>query len=202
MAKKNEKTTTPAKPADKKAEAKPAAASKTAAKPASASAAAAAPAKPLTEAEKAKALAAKIAQQKAAKAGKLQKKGPAAVVKEKTKIRTSVHFHLPKTLRLQRNPKYERKSIPHRPRLDKYSILKHPLCTESAMKQIEENNTLTFIVDLRASKRHIQQAVKQLYEITAVKVNTVVRPDGTKKAYVRLSPDHEALEVANTIGII
>jgi large subunit ribosomal protein L23Ae len=70
------------------------------------------------------------------------------------------------------------------------------------MKQIEENNTLTFIVDLRASKRHIQQAVKQLYEITAIKVNTVVRPDGTKKAYVRLSPDHEALEVANTIGII
>jgi len=132
----------------------------------------------------------------------LQKKGPAAVVKDTKKIRTSVHFHLPKTLRLQRNPKYERKSIPHRPRLDKYSILKHPLCTESAMKQIEENNTLTFIVDLRASKRHIQQAVKQLYEITAVKVNTVVRPDGTKKAYVRLSPEHEALEVANTIGII
>jgi large subunit ribosomal protein L23Ae len=70
------------------------------------------------------------------------------------------------------------------------------------MKQIEDNNTLTFIVDLRANKRHIAQAVHQLYEIKVARVNTLIRPDGTKKAYVRLSPDHEALEVANTIGII
>ena len=33
-------------------------------------------------------------------------------------------------------------------------------------------------------------------------VNTLIRPDGLKKAYVRLTPDHEALEVANRIGII
>ena len=28
------------------------------------------------------------------------------------------------------------------------------------------------------------------------------RPDGTKKAYVRLTPDYDALDVANKIGII
>lgn len=28
------------------------------------------------------------------------------------------------------------------------------------------------------------------------------RPDGTKKAYVRLAPDYDALDVANKIGII
>lgn len=28
------------------------------------------------------------------------------------------------------------------------------------------------------------------------------RPDGTKKAYVRLTQDHDALDVANKIGII
>jgi large subunit ribosomal protein L23Ae len=28
------------------------------------------------------------------------------------------------------------------------------------------------------------------------------RPDGTKKAYVRLTADHDALDVANKIGII
>jgi large subunit ribosomal protein L23Ae len=70
------------------------------------------------------------------------------------------------------------------------------------MKQIEDNNTLTFIVDLKATKRHIAKAVKSLYEISVAKVNTLIRPDGFKKAYVRLTPDHEALEVANTIGII
>lgn len=30
----------------------------------------------------------------------------------------------------------------------------------------------------------------------------VCRPDGTKKAYVRLTPDYDALDVANKIGII
>lgn len=90
-------------------------------------------------------------------------------------IRTSVHFRRPKTLRLARNGKYERKSVPGRNKLDKYQIVKFPLCTESAMKQIEDNNTLTFIVDLRSTKRQIAQAVKSMYEIDIVKVNTLIR---------------------------
>lgn len=85
---------------------------------------------------------------------------------------------------------------------DKYAVIKYPLCTESAMKQIEDNNTLTFIVDVLASKYNIAAAVKELYDIEIVKVNTLIRPDGLKKAYVKLTEDHEALEVANTIGII
>jgi len=137
---------------------------------------------------------------KAKKAAVSVKKG--VNVKAKKKIRTTVHFYRPKTLKLQRNPKYERSAFPKRNKLDKYTIIKYPLCTESAMKQIEDNNTLTFIVDIRSNKRTIAAAVKSLYEIEIVKVNTLIRPDGLKKAYVRLSPDHEALEVANTIGII
>jgi len=70
------------------------------------------------------------------------------------------------------------------------------------MKQIEDNNTLTFIVDLGSTKRTIKSAIKSLYDIDVVNINTLVRPDGKKKAYARLSPDHEALEVANRIGII
>lgn len=137
---------------------------------------------------------------KAAKAAKAVKKGVNS--KSSIKIRTSVHFKLPKTLSLPRTPKYQRKCVASLPRLDKYSIVKYPLCTESAMKQIEDNNTLTFICDMFANKRNIAQAVKELYEIDIVKVNTLVRPDGKKKAYVRLTSDHDALEVANRIGII
>eukprot|EP00971_Amphidinium_carterae_P223508 4434653-Amphidinium_carterae.2 len=33
-------------------------------------------------------------------------------------------------------------------------------------------------------------------------VNTLIRPDGQKKAYVRLTSDYDALDVANRIGII
>ena len=51
------------------------------------------------------------------------------------------------------------------------SIIKAPLTTESAMKKIEDNNTLVFIVDPKANKRQIKNAVNQLYEIKALKVN-------------------------------
>ncbi|GIY56200.1 60S ribosomal protein L23a [Caerostris darwini] len=118
------------------------------------------------------------------------------------KIRTTVQFRRPTTLSLKRNPKYPRKSCPKRPRFDQWSTIKHPLTTESAMKKIEDNNTLVFIVHKRANKPQIRYAVKKLYNIDVQKVNTLIRPDGQKKAYVRLAADYDALDVANKIGII
>ncbi|KFP57504.1 60S ribosomal protein L23a, partial [Cathartes aura] len=85
------------------------------------------------------------------------------------------------------------------PGLDHYAIIKFPLTTESAMKKIEDNNTLVFIVDVKANKHQIKQAVKKLYDIDVAKVNTLIRPDGEKKAYVRLAPDYDALDVANKV---
>ncbi|XP_054734049.1 60S ribosomal protein L23a [Anastrepha obliqua] len=118
------------------------------------------------------------------------------------KIRTSVHFRRPKTLVLPRRPKYPRKSVPTRNRMDAYNIIKYPLTTEAAMKKIEDNNTLVFLTHLRANKNHVRAAVRKLYDIKVAKVNILVRPDGQKKAYVRLARDYDALDIANKIGII
>ena len=103
---------------------------------------------------------------------------------------------------IYRNPKYPRKSTPNRNKMDAYTIIKNPLTTESAMKKIEDNNTLVFICDIKSNKHQIKAAVKKLYDINVSKVNTLVRPTGDKKAYVRLAPDYDALDVANKIGII
>lgn len=70
------------------------------------------------------------------------------------------------------------------------------------MRKMEDNNTLVFLCDNKASKVQIKAAVKALYSVDAAKVNTLIRPDGVKKAYVRLVPEHEALEVAGRIGFI
>ncbi|KAJ6790226.1 hypothetical protein PWT90_06675 [Aphanocladium album] len=146
------------------------------------------------------------------------------------KIRLSTTFHQPKTLSLARNPKFPRKSIPHLPRLDEHKIVIHPLNTESAMKKMEENNTLVFIVDIKANKAQIKGALKKLYDIDTVKINTLIRyvgesasamlnieaprehdkftnkhdsPDGTKKAYARLTPDVDALDIAaNKLSLV
>merc|ERR1739841_421714 len=115
------------------------------------------------------------------------------------KVRTSVKFYRPKTFR---TPRYPRKSIPKRNKMDAYTIIKNPLTTESAMKKIEDINTLVFICDVKSNKHQIKAAVKKLYDINVSKVNTLVRPTGDKKAYVRLAPDYDALDVANKIGII
>lgn len=96
---------------------------------------------------------------------------------KKVKVRTSTTFRQPKTLSLARNPKYPRKAIHHQPRLDEHKIIVHPLNTESAMKKIEENNTLVFIVDVKANKAQIKDALKKLYDIDTVKINTLIRYD-------------------------
>ncbi|KAJ7693127.1 ribosomal protein L23/L15e core domain-containing protein [Mycena rosella] len=109
------------------------------------------------------------------------------------KTRSSVSFHQPKTLCLPREPKYPRKS---------FRTIVSPLNTESAMKKIEEHNMLVFIVDIKSNKCQIKDVVKKLYDVQAAKVNTLIRPDRKKKAYVRLTADHDALDVANKIGFI
>jgi large subunit ribosomal protein L23Ae len=135
----------------------------------------------------------------AEKAAAIVKKG--GVVK-KRKVLTRVHFSRPKTLRLRRDPKYPRLAVPKARSLDKYGILKFPVTSESAMKKIEDANTLVFIVSIKSTKPLIKKAIKAMYGVDAAKINTLIRPDGEKKAYIRLSPEDEAINVANTIGIL
>ena len=70
------------------------------------------------------------------------------------------------------------------------------------MKKVEDGNILVFQVSMKANKYQIKKAVKELYEVDVLTVNTLVRPNGTKKAYVRLTADYDALDIANRIGYI
>jgi large subunit ribosomal protein L23Ae len=136
---------------------------------------------------------------KAEAVSKALKKG---ISKKGTRIHTKVHFYRPKTLKHDRKPKYARTSVPKKSTLDKHSIVKYPLTTESSMKLIEDSNTLVFIVDIKSNKRQIKAAMKELYNIECEKVNTLITPRGLKKSYVRLSKDYDALDVANRLGVI
>merc|ERR1712080_395753 len=100
---------------------------------------------------------------KALKAKQKVLKGPHGT--RTRKIRTCATFKRPRTQKLPRQPKYPKYSHPKRNKMDAYSIIKHPLTTESAMKKIEDNNTLVFIVDVKANKHHIAMAVKKMYDI-------------------------------------
>lgn len=125
-------------------------------------------------------------------------------VKAKVTLRKKVHFYRPKTkLGGHQEKRYAHKLPSARgTKKDAFSIVKKPLTTESAMKKIEDDNTLVFLIDPRANKTQIKAAVSKLYDVKCLKVNTLIRPDGVKKAYVKLTADFDALDVANRIGII
>ena len=46
-----------------------------------------------------------------------------------------------------------------------YQIIKHPLSTEKAIRQIEFDNKLTFVVHPRATKKDVKKAVEELFKV-------------------------------------
>ncbi|KAH9586629.1 Ribosomal protein L25/L23 [Trypanosoma melophagium] len=120
----------------------------------------------------------------------------------KRKAYTRPQFRRPHTYRKPATVKPSANVGAVQSKRDAFRVIRYPLTTDKAMKKIEENNTLTFIVDSRANKTEIKKAIRKLYQVKAVKVNTLIRPDGLKKAYIRLSASHDALETANKMGLL
>lgn len=81
-------------------------------------------------------------------------------------------------------------------------VIKYPLTTEKSVRVMEADNKLIFIVDRTATKTQIKKAVEELFKVKVVNVNTTIVPSGEKKAYVTLSPDTPAIDVATQLGLI
>ena len=86
-------------------------------------------------------------------------------------------------------------------KLTSQEVIKYPLISEDAVSLIESENKIVFIVDLKARKRDVIQAIESLYEVEVEGVNTVITHAGTKKAYVKLMPDSKAADLAVKLGI-
>jgi large subunit ribosomal protein L23 len=86
--------------------------------------------------------------------------------------------------------------------LKHYDVVLRPVVSEKALSLIEKSNTLTFIVDLRANKLRIKEAVEKLFDVKVEKVNTLITPRGEKKAFVKLRPEYKASDVAVKLGIL
>ncbi|WP_435115064.1 50S ribosomal protein L23 [Halolamina sp. C58] len=80
-------------------------------------------------------------------------------------------------------------------------VIEHPLVTEKAMDQMDFDNTLQFIVNVDADKPTIEAEIESSYDVTVDSLNTMVTPQGKKKAIVRLSEEDDAQEIASRIGV-
>ncbi|MEE8401671.1 MAG: 50S ribosomal protein L23 [Candidatus Hydrothermarchaeaceae archaeon] len=85
--------------------------------------------------------------------------------------------------------------------MNPFDVVIHPDVTEKSMKLLESENKLVFVVSIKSDKGNIRKAVETLYEVKVENVNTLVTPKGIKKAYIKLSPDSNAEEVATRVGI-
>jgi len=120
----------------------------------------------------------------------------------KKNTRTSVKFHRPRTKKVERTPRYQKKLIIPLREKQYLKLFSHPVTTESSMKRIQSSNTIILVFNLVANKKNIKFLMEKIYKTKVLKVNTLITSQGFKKAFIKLCPDHDALDVANKIGFI
>lgn len=84
--------------------------------------------------------------------------------------------------------------------MDPHKTVNYAYLTEKAVGLVEKENKLVFIVDRKADKKEIKQAVEKLFDVKVSNVNTQIK-GGEKKAYVKLKPESKAIDVAVKLGL-
>ena len=62
-----------------------------------------------------------------------------------------------------------------------YEVLKRPLVTEKTMIATDEDNKVSFEVDMRANKLLVKDAVEKAFDVTVVDVNILIMAAKTSR---------------------
>jgi large subunit ribosomal protein L23 len=81
------------------------------------------------------------------------------------------------------------------------SLIKHPVSSEKAIRLMESENKLVFVVDGKATRPEIKKAIEELFKAKVVSVNTHTT-QGEKRAYVRFGPENPAIDIATSLGLM
>ena len=81
-------------------------------------------------------------------------------------------------------------------------IIKNPLSTEKAMRLMESQNSLVFMVDRKASKPEIKEALESKLKVKIKTVRTLIGHDGKKRAYAVFDDSTPAIDVATKLGLM
>lgn len=81
------------------------------------------------------------------------------------------------------------------------SVLMHPVTTEKAIGMIELENKLLFAVQTTATKPQIKNEIEKMFKVKVASVNTKIKPNGQKQAYIKLK-EGKADDIAAQLKII
>ncbi len=77
-----------------------------------------------------------------------------------------------------------------------------PMKTEKSITKIEQENTLTFHVDMKATKKAIKIEAEKLFSVKVAGVQVMIGPNGKKYAFVRLEKAFKADDVATKLKMV
>ncbi|HII06364.1 MAG TPA: 50S ribosomal protein L23 [Methanotrichaceae archaeon] len=81
-------------------------------------------------------------------------------------------------------------------------VIKSPFITEKVTNMIDFDNTIEFLVDIKANKKEIRKELEELYDVDVISIRTMITSKGEKKAAVKLAGDGSANELATTLGLL
>ncbi|HVP24020.1 MAG TPA: 50S ribosomal protein L23 [Conexivisphaerales archaeon] len=82
-----------------------------------------------------------------------------------------------------------------------FSIVKMPYVTEKTFRLIEQENKMVFLVSRDATKATVKEAIETVYGVKVDKVNLMTTKSG-KEAFVKLSDETPAAELASKLGVL
>ncbi len=82
------------------------------------------------------------------------------------------------------------------------SIIVRPVSTEKSFRLIERENKLIFIVDPKAGKNAVKEAVEKAFKVKVEKVNIIRSITGEKKAVVKLAKEYSAMDLASKLKMV
>lgn len=81
-------------------------------------------------------------------------------------------------------------------------VIKRPSGTEKSIRMMESENKLIFVVDIKATKQEIKQALEKTFKAKITRVTTHITPQGEKKAFVTFDKEIPAIDIATQLGLM
>jgi large subunit ribosomal protein L23 len=86
-------------------------------------------------------------------------------------------------------------------KLNSESVL-YPISSEKALRLMEGENKLVFVVARKSTKAQIRNDIEKLFGVKVTNVNTYFTPGALKKAIVKLDSSTPAMDVATKLGLM
>ncbi len=86
--------------------------------------------------------------------------------------------------------------------MDVYEVIKYPVSNEKTIRLMESENKLAFVVDMRANKTDVKNAVQTLYKAKVLSVNSHITRKGNKVVFVKFDITTPAIDIATNLGMM